>query len=435
ARAGGWGARRSRGGPSAAPRGVMSLNEPLRPGDKGVMLSASADRLDADAWRKALAGKSGAPAEGAAEGDDAFPISGVALRAGELQMLGQRLNDVRLRAVMEEGGWQARLASREATGDVVWRDQGRGRLQARFKQLAIGSPDKDGEAEREVPDEERLSELPGLDISADSFVLRGRQLGRLDLKAANQGETWRLEQLSIANPDGVLSGKGLWRPGAREETRLDFRLEVASVEKLLARFGYPEAVRRGRGSLAGEIAWKGPPTALHLPSLGGHMQVAVENGQFAQLEPGVGRLLGVLSLQALPRRITLDFRDVFSQGFAFDQVSGSIQMKNGVLGTKDLELSGPAAKVFMSGEADAVKESQNLRVKVQPTLSESVAVGSAIASMGAIHPMVGVATYLVQKALRDPVEKLFSFEYAVTGNWSDPKVEKLAAVPVAAPTK
>jgi uncharacterized protein YhdP len=132
----------------------------------------------------------------------------------------------------------------------------------------------------------------------------------------------------------VLSGKGLWRPGAREETRLDFRLEVASVEKLLARFGYPEAVRRGRGSLAGEIAWKGPPTALHLPSLGGHMQVAVENGQFAQLEPGVGRLLGVLSLQALPRRITLDFRDVFSQGFAFDQVSGSIQMKNGVLRTK-----------------------------------------------------------------------------------------------------
>lgn len=427
--------RQHRGGRSVVTRGGMSLNEPLRLGDKGVMLSASADRLDADAWRKALAGKSGAPAAGAAEGDEAFPISGMALRAGALQMLGQRLNDVRLRAVMEEGGWQARLASREATGDVVWRDQGRGRLQARFKQLAIGSPGKDGEGGREVPYEERLSELPGLDISADSFVLRGHQLGRLELKAANQGETWRLEQLSIANPDGVLSGKGLWRPGAREETRLDFRLEVSSVEKLLARFGYPEAVRRGRGSLAGEIAWKGAPTALHLPSLGGHMQVAVENGQFAQLEPGVGRLLGVLSLQALPRRITLDFRDVFSQGFAFDQVSGSIQMKNGVLGTEDLELRGPAARVFMSGEADAVKESQNLRVKVQPTLSESVAVGSAIASLGAIHPMVGVATYLVQKALRDPVEKLFSFEYAVTGNWSDPKVEKLAAVPVAAPTK
>jgi uncharacterized protein YhdP len=200
------------------------------------------------------------------EGDDAFPISGVALRAGELQMLGQRLNDVRLRAVMEEGGWQARLASREATGDVVWRDQGRGRLQARFKQLAIGSPDKDGEAEREVPDEERLSELPGLDISADSFVLRGRQLGRLDLKAANQGETWRLEQLSIANPDGVLSGKGLWRPGAREETRLDFRLEVASVEKLLARFGYPRRCGAAAAAWPARSPGRGRPPRCTCPA-------------------------------------------------------------------------------------------------------------------------------------------------------------------------
>ncbi len=209
---------------------------------------------------------------------------------------------------------------------------------------------------------------------------------------------------------------------------------MSSVEKMLARLGYPEAVRRGKGALEGELVWRGAPTALHMPTLGGKMQVQVENGQFAQLEPGVGRLLGVLSLQALPRRITLDFRDVFSQGFAFDRISGSIQMNNGVLRTDDLELFGPAARVFMSGEADAVKETQNLRVKVQPTLSESIAVGSVLATAGAIHPAVGLATYLVQKALRDPVEKLFSFEYAVTGGWSDPKVEKLAAAkPVAAP--
>lgn len=163
------------------------------------------------------------------------------------------------------------------------------------------------------------------------------------------------------------------------------------------------------------------------------MHVDVENGQFTQLDPGVGRLLGVLNLQALPRRITLDFRDVFSQGFAFDRISGSIQMSNGVLRTDDLELLGPAARVFMSGEADAGRETQNLRVKVQPTLSESVAVGSVIATAGAIHPAVGLAAYLVQKALRDPVEKLFSFEYSVTGAWSDPKVEKLASRPPAAP--
>ncbi|MDD2989145.1 MAG: AsmA-like C-terminal region-containing protein, partial [Zoogloea sp.] len=394
-----------------------------------------ADRLDADAWRKALAGKSTPGATDSAESASAFPLSRLALRAGELLILGQRLGDVNLRAVMEEGGWQARLSSKEASGDILWRDQGRGRLQARFKQLSVGSAQSapKGAEPAAVADEERLSALPGLDVTAESFILRGRALGRLDLKAANRGDNWRLEQLSIVSSDGSLSGDGVWRPGAREETRLNFKLEVGSVEKMLSRLGYPEAVRRGHGNLEGQVVWKGPPTALHLPSLGGRMSVRVESGQFTQLEPGVGRLLGVLNLQALPRRITLDFRDVFSEGFAFDRISGSIRLDSGVLRTDDLEIFGPAARVFMTGEADAARETQNLRVKVQPTLSESIAVGSAIATTGAINPALGLAAYLVQKALRDPVEKLFSFEYAVTGGWSDPKVEKLSDLPAASP--
>lgn len=427
--------RRRDGNRTVVVRGGMALNEPVRLGDKGVLVSANADRLDADAWRKALAGKSaGKSANGSQDSSD-FPLSGLALRAGELRLLGQRLNDVSLRAVMEEGGWQARLASREASGDVVWRDQGRGRLQGRFKQLAIGTAGgKDGAADTASrADEERLSELPGLDVSADSFVLRGHALGKLELKAANRGDIWRLEQLSIVNPDGSLSGDGSWRPGSREETRLNFKLDVGSVEKMLSRLGYPEAVKRGKAQMEGDVSWRGAPTSIHFPSLGGKLQVNVESGQFTQLEPGVGRLLGVLSLQSLPRRITLDFRDVFSEGFAFDRISGSIQMNNGVLRTDDLDLFGPAARVYMSGEADAVRETQNLRVKVQPTLSESIAVGSAIATTGAIHPAIGLAAYLVQKVLRDPVEKLFSFEYGVTGSWSDPKVDKLAVRPLATP--
>jgi uncharacterized protein YhdP len=98
-----------------------------------------------------------------------------------------------------------------------------------------------------------------------------------------------------------------------------------------------------------------------------------------------------------------------------------------VLRTDDFEILRPGGAGLHEGEADAVRETQNLRVKVQPTLSESVAVGSAIATTGALNPALGLAAYLVQKALRDPVEKLFSFEYAVTGGWSDPKVEKLSA--------
>jgi uncharacterized protein YhdP len=142
-------------------------------------------------------------------------------------------------------------------------------------------------------------------------------------ESRNRGDNWLLEQLSIVNPDGSLNGDGVWRPGAREETRLKFKLDVGSVEKMLNRLGYPEAVRRGQGNLEGSSCGRAAD-GLASAQPDGKMEVRVTSGQFTQLEPGVGRLLGVLSLQALPRRITLDFRDVFSEGFAFDRISGSI---------------------------------------------------------------------------------------------------------------
>ncbi|PKO56088.1 MAG: hypothetical protein CVU28_04210, partial [Betaproteobacteria bacterium HGW-Betaproteobacteria-21] len=110
--------------------------------------------------------------------------------------------------------------------------------------------------------------------------------------------------------------------------------------------------------------------------------------------------------------------------FAFDRISGSIDVAAGVMSSKTLEIRGPAARVLMRGTADIAAETQNLRVTVQPTLSESIAIGAAA---GLINPVAGVITYLAQKALSDPIEKLFAYDYAITGSWSDPVVEKLAS--------
>ena len=187
-------------------------------------------------------------------------------------------------------------------------------------------------------------------------------------------------------------------------------------------------MRRGKAILSGQFDWQGPPTQIDYPSLSGRFDVEASDGQFNKLEPGVGRLLGVLSLQALPRRITLDFRDVFSEGFAFDRVAGSARIEHGVMRTTDLEIRGPAAKVFMQGSVDLPAETQDLRVKVQPTLSESVAVGAALANAatGVINPVAGVVTYLAQKMLKDPVERFFAFEYSITGKWDDPQVKRVS---------
>ena len=84
---------------------------------------------------------------------------------------------------------------------------------------------------------------------------------------------------------------------------------------------------------------------------------------------------------------------------------------------------------ILRGSVDLARESQRLRVEVQPTLTESVAVGAALANSatGLINPVAGLVTYLAQKIMQDPIEKLFSYEYAVTGAWKDPQVDKLAS--------
>ncbi len=405
--------------------------------EAGLRLAAVLDQLDIDAWRRVLE-----RADGAGEGDGgalaAAALTDVALAADEVRAFGHSLKAVDLRAVADAGGWKARLESDLADGEFDWRQAGDGALRARFRHLRVGEDAAEaeaataargeGEGEEPAAADEPPRRLPALDVVAERFELRGIPLGRLEVFARNRGGLWQLERFDLANEDGRLAGSGQWQAAGRQRTRLDFRLETPDVGRLSRRLGYADVVRGGRASLAGQLAWQGAPTRIDYPSLGGNLKLEAGSGQFNKLEPGVGRLLGILSLQALPRRITLDFRDVFSEGFAFDRISGSIDLAAGVLRTEDLEIRGPSARVLMSGSADVVRETQDLRVTVQPTLSESVAIGAAA---GLLNPAVGVVTYLAQKVLSDPIEKLFAFEYAVTGAWSDPQVSKRGQAPVA----
>ena len=394
---------------------------------RGVAVAAELDSLDVDAWRRAFE-LGNEPAAGPAGGS--AMVSAVDLRVREVMAFGHTLGEVRFSARPAVGGWSGTIASREAEGEFDWRDAGNGMLKARLQRLALGAEHGEDAAAEPAAVEETLpdevpSRLPALDIVAERFSLRGLDLGKLNVQARNSGGVWYLDAVSVENPDGRLSGSGQWRQGGRAQTELDFRLETRRAAQLASRLGYGEVLRGGSAVLAGRLSWRGGPTRIDYPSLGGTMLLEAEDGQFRKLDPGMGRLLGVLSLQSLPRRLTLDFRDIFSEGFAFDRISGSIQASAGVLRTEDLSIRGPSARIQMSGSADLERETQDLRVTVQPTLTESVAIGAAA---GLINPVAGVVAYVAQKALSDPIEKFFAFRYAITGAWADPRVEKLSSV-------
>lgn len=415
-------------------RGAIGLpQQPAMP-ERGLALSLRADTLDLDALRRAFAPRPAAEVTvGAADsGGDELPLARVRLDARHVRLMDHWLDEVKADAQRQGDAWDVDLASTQARGRINWSGQGKGRLQARFDQLLIntaGEPGVQALPDAEADAADVLEDLPALDIEAARFVLDGKMLGKLALQASNERRAWLIDRLALELPEGRFDASGAWgKPlgasGGVRETRLDFSIRADDAGKLLDRLGHADTLRRGAADMQGSLRWNGDPLSIDYPSLTGAFKLSVSKGQFSKINPGAGRLLGILSLQALPRRITLDFRDVFSEGFAFDLIEGNVAVERGIMKTDDFELAGPAARVRISGGADIAAETQNLVVRVQPALSDSLSVGVLIA-----NPAVGVATYLAQKVLRDPLGQIFAFQYGVTGSWDDPVVARLAVPP------
>ena len=273
--------------------------------------------------------------------------------------------------------------------------------------------------------------VPALDITVGELILAGRNLGRVEVEAINRGgplrgSEWRLTKLKLGAPEARLSATGNWATlggssAAQRRTALNFRLDIDDSGELLNRFGRAGLVRGGKGRLEGNIGWIGSPLAIDYPSLSGQLHADIERGQFLKVDPGAGRLLGVLSLQALPRRLVLDFRDVFSEGFAFDFVRGDARIEQGVLTTNNLQMKGVNAAVLMEGSADIARERQDLKVVVVPEINAGTA--SLIAT--AINPAIGLGTFLAQFLLREPLQSATTQQFRITGSWADPQVDKV----------
>ena len=324
--------------------------------------------------------------------------------------------------------WQASIKSTQATGRISWQDVGSGKskLTARLTSLVVPKSAVT-EVSGVLTGEKGPKQMPALDIMVENAELFGKKLGHIELAASTASDSasrvWKIDRLAISNPDAALKASGTWNTqGNNNSTKMTYALQVANAGKLLGRMGYGDVLRNGKGKIDGNLEWHGNPFAFDIPSLSGQVNMAMESGQFLKAEPGAGRLLGVLNLQALPRRLSLDFRDIFSTGFAFDGLSAKATIASGVAKTDNLKMRGVNATVLMEGIADINKETQHLHVVIIPEISASAA--SVVYGL-AVNPVIGLGTFLAQLVLRDPLRKIMTYEYQITGNWSDPTVTKI----------
>ena len=402
-----------------AERGAIAIGRPLLLPDNGVALGISSKQIDLDSWRRLLASPGADTVAQEPGSTPTFPLNTVSLKAASLVLLGRQFDNVELTASSARSQqWKIGLNSRQASGDLLWDGEGSGKVTARLRQVSLDLPPTTIDAE--VGD--GMGKMPALDVVTDDFTLGKRRFGRVELQASNEAGVWQLHKIQATSPSGSLSGSGQWTlAGGQSRTQFEFRVDSGDVGKLLERLDYPGAVRGGTAQVEGKIGWNGSPADLDYGSLEGKIRLDAGKGQFVKLDPGAaGKLLGLISLQGLPRRITLDFKDVFSEGFAFDSMVSTLTIQNGLMRTDRLQIDGPAARVLMRGEVDLKHETQQLDVNVQPELGGTAALGIAL-----VNPVAGVATWVAHKVLQNPLNQMFGFNYRVTGKWDDPKVEKV----------
>lgn len=395
----------------------------------GVWLIGSLPVLSLQGW-DGLAG-------GAQKSAAGLPIAGARLHIAKLTGYGQNIGALQIDAAKHGDALVAKLSSSAVNGDLVWEPHGfnsGGLLRGRIGSLQLSAEERPAQTTPVVPGKAALpppekthaqmhpGTLPALDFRIENLQLQGKQIGRFEVIGHPEGRNWRLRRVNIANPDGSMVGDGIWSDTAGGmKTQINLVLDISDAGRILDRSGYPNTVKGGTGKLAANLSWTGAPDEFSIATLNGTLGLDAGKGRFLKMDPGAGKLLSVLSLQDLPRHIVLGFTDVFSEGFQFDSINGNAAIKDGVINTQDFHIDGSAAKVTLTGNVDLNQETQQLQVRVMPTIGNSMSVIGAFA----INPAVGIGSLIANKILGNPLDKLVSFEYNVSGTWKDPDVVKV----------
>ncbi len=395
---------------------IVIGKETSKAGKEGIWVSGELPKLSLEGW----SGWSDLPNR-----EGVIPnIAGINLIVDKVYGFGNTVHQLNIRGSGRNGLISTRLTSKELNGDLIWQPQDDGRILVRLKNAMLGEGREETSqvAELNPLDSVLFTQpkliLPTIDLVIDKLSWKGRQLGRLEMLVNSEASDVVLQTLRLTNPDGVFNASGRWDQ-ANQQTHLNARLSITNAGKILARSGNPESLKDGSGTLESDLVWGGSPDEFNYAKLNGTLRLKTGKGRFLQVDPGAGKLLGVLSLQSIPKRISLDFTDVFSPGFEFDSIVGDAVIQNGLLRTSEFKMSGAAAKITLSGEVDLERETQNLRVRVMPALGDNVSLLSFAAG-----PAVGVSVLLANKLLLDPLDKLVSFDYNVSGSWADPKVDR-----------
>lgn len=400
------------------------------PPSRSIEISGALEQLDLMPWLD-WAGKADLDTLQGISANDDLRLLPVRLQAQDLEVDTLQLSD--LQAVFTprpQDAWDIRFSTAE-TGDSQIRLQATNTDTEPTMQIRLEKLDLAPLAETQnQPSDERATgsradprRFGGLDLEVDRLRYGDDLLGQLRIQGQPQPNGLRFERLSLTGPHVDASGSAEWLIDGTDyiKSSLQITAKSSAVGELLRESGFYSALSGAPGELELDLSWPGGPGELSLARARGSMEIEIGSGRMLEMEPGVGRMLGILNTAALGRRLSLDFSDVFNDGFSFDSITGEIAIGSGEAMIRDLNIQAPPADIRITGRTNLVDGLLDQEVEVTPKIGVGLALAGAVAG----GPVVGAAVFLADKVTDGAFERLGRYAYKVTGPWRDPVIRRV----------
>jgi uncharacterized protein (TIGR02099 family) len=260
--------------------------------------------------------------------------------------------------------------------------------------------------------------LPPFHLWVGDLRLGDAKLGEARLETWPTANGLHIEQLRALSSRVQINASGDWN-GSASNSRTHMKISFAAEDlgAMLGAFGFNGLVNGGKTHDQLDASWPGGPSALSLATMDGTLSIHVSDGRIPEASsPGVGRLLGLVSLAELPRRLTLDFGDVFGKGLAFDSIAGDFHLADGNATTDNLKIAGSAANISITGRTGLRAHDYDQEMRVVPHVGNSLPLVGAVVG----GPIGAAAGFAVQGLLGKGLNKAASARYRVTGTWDKP---------------
>ncbi|NOQ93799.1 MAG: TIGR02099 family protein, partial [Methylophaga sp.] len=364
-------------------------------------------------------------------------IDDVSMSIDTLTGFEQKLTSLNYSINKDGQGWRINLKSKQTDkGSIYWPANftGPAPLEITLDKLALVS--SEGKQDKEAKPPLKMTLWPAMDINIEALTFDNMNLGKLEFHAKRQNQTWKIDSALLTSnllTAEIVKGSSQWQQSSSlDQSKLAVKMTSNNLTALLDGLGYQQAIESEHAQLIFDLSWPDTPLELTRENVTGHLNITMGKGKLNDVEPGAaGRVFGLMSIAALPRRLALDFSDLFSAGFTFDSIKGDFELANGLALTDNLTLNGASAKIEMSGSTDLINKHYDQQVKITPNVSSTLPLAGAVAG-GPVGLGVGAALLVVDKLagklFGKNIVNLISYKYHLTGPWDEPQMSVIKPV-------